>query len=73
MSTREQNSIHNEIQWTINSIVPFDDEEKKHINFALKWISTGAEIFRIAKPATPDPHLVAVFLLIDPSSNKVLS
>lgn len=37
-----------------------------------KWIDSGAEIFRIAKPATPDPHLVAYFLLIDQNEQKLL-
>lgn len=65
-------SIRQEIQSTINFISPFDEIEQEHIAFTKSWIDSGAEIFRIAKPATPDPHLVAYFLLIDPSSNQVL-
>lgn len=57
--------IRAEIQRILSSIVIFDREEKENIAFAQKWIATGAEIFRVSKPATPDPHLVAYFLLID--------
>src|SRR5579872_5742114 len=65
-------SIRHEIQCAINSISSFDEEEQVHISFTKKWIESGVEIFRTAKPATPDPHLVAYFLLIDASSNQVL-
>lgn len=65
-------SIRQEIQSTINSISPFHEIEQEHITFTKSWIDSGAEIFRTAKPPTPDPHLVAYFLLIDSSSNQVL-
>lgn len=65
-------SIRNEIHCTINSLSPFDEIEQEHISFTKNWIESGAEIFRTAKPATPDPHLVAYFLLIDSSANQVL-
>jgi 8-oxo-dGTP pyrophosphatase MutT (NUDIX family) len=56
----------------VDAIVPLDDMEEAHISFTKKWIVSGAEIFRIAKPAMPDPHLVAYFLLIDQLAGKVL-
>lgn len=65
-------SIRQEIQSIINFISPFDEIEQAHIAFTNSWIESGAEIFRTAKPATPDPHLVAYFLLVDSSSNQVL-
>lgn len=65
-------TIRNEIHCTINCLSPFDEIEQEHISFTKNWIESGAEIFRTAKPATPDPHLVAYFLLIDSSSNQVL-
>lgn len=64
--------IRNEIHCTINSFCPFDEIEQEHISFTKNWIESGAEIFRTAKPATPDTHLVAYFLLIDSSANQVL-
>lgn len=40
--------------------------------FTQKWIASGAQLFRIAKPAMPDPHLVSYFVLVDKAANKVL-
>lgn len=64
--------IRSEIKSIISQIQPLDKEEAEHIAFAKKWIDSGAEIFRIAKPATPDPHLVAYFLLIDQDEQQLL-
>lgn len=65
-------SIRHEIHCAISFLSPFDEMEQEHISFTKDWIESGAEIFRTAKPATPDPHLVAYFLLIDSSANQVL-
>ena len=65
-------NIVQQITETINSIAPLDKREEAHLFFTSKWITSGAEIFRIAKPATPDPHLVAYFLLLDPIHKKIL-
>lgn len=61
-----------EIQQILGAITPFDQQEEDHLHFTRKWIESGAEIFRIAKPATPDPHLVAYFLLLDLVEQKIL-
>ena len=53
-------------------MVPFDKKEEEHLHFAKEWVNSGAGIFRLIKPATPDPHLVAYFLLLDPVHKKVL-
>jgi 8-oxo-dGTP pyrophosphatase MutT (NUDIX family) len=65
-------SIRHEIQCTIASLSPFDGMEQEHISFTKNWIESGAEIFRTAKPTTPDPHLVAYFILIDSSTKQIL-
>ena len=64
--------IRSEIRSMISQITPLDREEVEHIAFVENWIDSGAEIFRITKPATPDPHLVAYFLLIDQSEQRLL-
>lgn len=64
--------IRSEILRIVSAISPFDRQEIEHIEFVQKWIDSGAEIFRIAKPATPDTHLVSYFVLIDQIENKVL-
>jgi len=64
--------IIHQIKETLSSIVPFDKKEEEHLRFAKEWVNSGGGIFRIIKPATPDPHLVAYFLLLDPLQGKVL-
>ncbi len=64
--------IRSEIRSMTSQIQPLDKKEAEHIAFVEKWIDSGAEIFRIAKPARPDPHLVAYFLLIDQDVQQLL-
>ncbi len=65
-------AIHQQIYKIVKSIKPFDDKEMAHKAYALEWIASGAGLFRTEPPATPDPHLVSYFLLIDESKNNVL-
>lgn len=53
--------IHAEIEF----IVPLDDIEARHREDALTWIESGAELCRLAKPATPPMHLVSYFAVVD--------
>lgn len=68
----EEMEIIHQIKGILNSIVPFDKKEEEHLLFAKEWVNSGAGIFRLIKPATPDPHLVAYFLLLDPVQKKIL-
>jgi 8-oxo-dGTP diphosphatase len=56
----------------IYDLVPLDDLEREHIDFALDWIASGAEICRTAKPAVPNPHLVTYFMITSPDRERVL-
>jgi len=56
----------------INKITPTDDLEAGHKKFALDWIESGAGLYRIKKPATPNPHLVSYFAPIDTANRKIL-
>jgi ADP-ribose pyrophosphatase YjhB (NUDIX family) len=49
----------------IASIEPFDDLERAHLQDALAWVDSGAELCRIQKPAIPPQHLVSYFVLVD--------
>lgn len=64
--------IRSQIHQIVNSISPLDDLEKAHIHFVLNWIESGTEIFRTEKPATPETHLVAYFVVADVGLNKFL-
>jgi 8-oxo-dGTP diphosphatase len=57
-------TIREEIITAISSIISFDTVEKEHLDFAKDWITSGAEIFRIAKPDKPNIHLVSYFIKI---------
>lgn len=54
------------------AIQPFDEIEKEHIEDVTSWVKSGAEIYRIQKPATPNKHLVSYFVLIDLKAEKIL-
>ena len=53
------------IRSEITRIAPLDEVEIAHISDTLNWIDSGADLFRIAKPATPPRHLISYFVLID--------
>lgn len=56
----------------LKQVDPFDQVEQMHIKDVLDWISSGVEIFRIEKPATPLKHLVSYAVLVDVKKQKVL-
>jgi 8-oxo-dGTP diphosphatase len=53
-------------------LFPLIKKRRRHLQFAKEWVNSGAGIFRLIKPATPDSHLVAYFLLLDLVHKKVL-
>lgn len=56
----------------ISGILPWDQQERDHIDFALNWINSGVEIFRLAKPDIPNIHLVVYFCVIDQKNKEML-
>jgi ADP-ribose pyrophosphatase YjhB (NUDIX family) len=66
------NEIKEEINKLIQSVVPLDEIERNHQQDILDWIASGAEIFRIEKPATPLKHLVCYSVLVDSKERKIL-
>lgn len=53
------------IRADIASIRPWDACERDHQAAALRWIDSGAGIYRVSKPADPPMHLVAYFAVVD--------
>ncbi len=53
------------IRNAVAAIAPLDARERDDIDDTLRWIDSGAELCRIAKPATPPRHLVSYILLVD--------
>lgn len=58
----------NLIRAEIDLITPLDELEQQHLAETRAWISSGAELCRLAKPATPPRHLVSYFVCIDGDS-----
>ena len=64
--------MRSEIRTIIESINPLDALEEAHRAQALAWIDSGAGLFRVQKPATPDPHLVSYFIVFDRVVGRIL-
>jgi 8-oxo-dGTP pyrophosphatase MutT (NUDIX family) len=57
--------MRSQIRDELMAIKPFDDLEREHLLDALTWVDSGAELFRVTKPATPPKHLVSYFAIVD--------
>lgn len=64
--------IRQSILEEVKSIQPVDDVEEAHINDIVAWITSGADLFRIAKPDKPPKHLVSYFVVVDPDHRSLL-
>ncbi|MGQ0842253.1 NUDIX hydrolase [Actinokineospora sp.] len=51
---------------------PLDEHEVRDKTETLHWIASGAPLFRIARPATPDKHLCVYFALLDDARRTVM-
>jgi 8-oxo-dGTP diphosphatase len=68
----EHEHIRKEILGIVSSVIPHDQMEQEHLRFVKTWITSGAEIFRIAKPDKPNIHLVSYFVIVDLMTNELL-
>ena len=64
--------IRFQISEIIDKINPIDEQEKNHKNYVKNWIASGADLFRIKKPATPKTHLVSYFIPYDQENDQIL-
>lgn len=60
-----------QISKIIEKIDPWDKDELIHKNLVEKWVASGADLFRIEKPATPNMHLVSYFVPYDKQKEKI--
>jgi 8-oxo-dGTP pyrophosphatase MutT (NUDIX family) len=56
----------------VEQIIPNDDVEARLKAEVIEWINSGAQLCRIAKPATPPQHLVTYFVLVDLKHESIL-
>ena len=56
----------------VAGVAPLDEYEAQDKAATLGWVRSGAPLFRIARPATPDKHLCVYFALFDEARRTVL-
>jgi 8-oxo-dGTP pyrophosphatase MutT (NUDIX family) len=56
----------------VAGVTPLDEHEVQDRAATLQWVRSGAPLFRIARPATPDKHLCVYFALFDDARRSVL-
>jgi 8-oxo-dGTP diphosphatase len=56
----------------VNGIRPWDHLETEHRAETLHWLEITNDVFRRAKPATPDRHLVSYVVMVDPDDGSSL-
>ncbi|MBO1756548.1 NUDIX hydrolase [Allobranchiibius sp. CTAmp26] len=61
-----------QVRSLVAGIEPGDDLTGAHQAAALDWLRRTQDVYRRVKPATPSPHLVSYFLLVDRATNTVL-
>jgi len=65
-------NVRPQIYNSIRGVLPCDELERQHINDALAWIDSGADLFRIQKPDVPPKHLVSYVVVVDPLQKSIL-
>ncbi|MFI9591195.1 NUDIX domain-containing protein [Nonomuraea sp. NPDC052265] len=56
----------------VAGVSPYDDKEAADRTWMLDWVASGAQLFRLAKPATPPQHLAVYAALLDEESGSVM-
>jgi 8-oxo-dGTP pyrophosphatase MutT (NUDIX family) len=56
----------------LGGIEPWDELERRHLAEASDWITSGAPVYRTAKPDVPAMHLVSYFVVIDEDQRRLL-
>lgn len=65
MEQQRAANMRSAIRAEVSSIESFDELERTHVEDALAWIDSGAELCRVEKPAVPPKHLVSYFVVMD--------
>ncbi|MBT0768368.1 NUDIX domain-containing protein [Kineosporia sp. J2-2] len=68
----QPDDLHTTITRLAADLTPHDEIAHQHRTITLDWLAGTQDIYRRAKPATPTPHLVSYFLLVDRPARSVL-
>jgi 8-oxo-dGTP pyrophosphatase MutT (NUDIX family) len=61
-----------DLETSVRAIRPLDEVGEAHRVETLAWLASTDDVYRRVKPATPSPHLVCYFLLVDRYAGAVL-
>ncbi|MCX4902920.1 NUDIX domain-containing protein [Streptomyces sp. NBC_00878] len=56
----------------LESVRPWDEQERAHLAEAAAWIVGGAPLYRVRKPDVPAIHLVSYFVVLDEKHGEIL-
>src|ERR1700722_4343735 len=56
----------------VSGIRPWDHLETEHRAETLNWLEKTNDVFRRAKPATPEKHMVSYVVMVDPDDGSTL-
>jgi 8-oxo-dGTP diphosphatase len=56
----------------ITEVSPYDHKEAADRKWILDWVTSGAQLFRLEKPATPPQHRAVYAALLDEESHSVM-
>ena len=72
LPTESAPALHDRIRALVADLTPGDELEREHQRETLAWLDATTDIYRRAKPRTPDPHLVSYFLPVDHDTGSAL-
>ena len=61
-----------DVRTLVERLPAHDEVAVDHRERALAWLASTDDVFRREKPATPAPHLVGYFVVVDPASGDLL-
>lgn len=61
-----------DVRTLVERLPAHDALAASHREAALAWLASTDDVFRRQKPATPAPHLVGYFVVVDPASGSLL-
>jgi 8-oxo-dGTP diphosphatase len=65
-------SVRRTVRDSVARVAPFDERELQDQQRMLRWIDSGAPLFRAGAPATPPVHLATYVVLFDDAGREVL-
>ncbi|WP_329431240.1 NUDIX domain-containing protein (plasmid) [Streptosporangium sp. NBC_01495] len=72
MSLLADDQTRSAVRELVVSVQPHDPQEAADQAWILAWIDSGAQLWRVEKPATPPHHLVVYTILFDEPTRSIM-